>query len=316
MKIFIIGGAGYIGSHMVKAAHKQGHKVITIDNLSTGHKDSVLHGKFELCDILDTPKLESLFIKYKPDAVMHFAAFSLVGESSLDPYKYYHNNVSGALSLLKVMNDTNCDKLVFSSSASIFGNPISIPINENHPKEPINAYGRSKLMIEQILKDFNSAYGLKYISLRYFNAAGNDSDGELSEKHNPETHLLPLAMRAARGQSKAFSIFGNDYDTKDGTCIRDYVYVEDLAKIHLESLNLLFDDKFQSSEFNIGSGIGYSVKEVINEIENIVGKKVSVNYANRRPGDPPVLISDGQKLLKELNSKMVFSNLKKIIETL
>mgnify|MGYP006124030283 FL=1 len=152
--------------------------------------------------------------------------------------------------------------------------------------------------------------------MRYFNAAGNDSDGELSEKHNPETHLLPLVMKAVRGQSKAFSIFGNDYDTKDGTCIRDYVYVEDLAKIHLESLNLLFDDKFQSSEFNIGSGIGYSVKEVINEIENIVGKKVSVNYADRRPGDPPVLISDGQKLLKELNSKMVFSNLKKIIETL
>jgi len=247
---------------------------------------------------------------------MHFASFSLVGESKLDPCKYYQNNVSGTLSLLKVMNNVNCKKLVFSSSASIFGNPISIPIDEKHPKDPINPYGRSKLMIEQILNDFNKAYGLKYITLRYFNAAGNDSEGELREMHDPETHLLPLVMSAANNEHENFSIFGNDYDTRDGTCIRDFVYVEDLTKIHLESLNLLFKESFQCSEFNIGTGIGYSVKEIIHEIETYTGKKVSLTYSDRRPGDPPVLISDGKKLLKELNSEIEFSDLKKIIKTL
>ena len=224
MKIFIVGGAGYIGSHMVKIAHKAGHDVITLDNLSTGHQDAVLYGKFELCDILDTAKLDKLFKKHTPDAVMHFSAYSLVGESMANPYKYYNNNVSGTLSLLKAMIDNNCMKLIFSSSAAIFGNPEYIPIDEDHPKDPINPYGKSKLMVEEILKDFESAYGLKYVSFRYFNAAGHDPEGELSERHDPETHLLPIIMQAANGQRDSVSIFGNDYDTNDGTCVRDYIH--------------------------------------------------------------------------------------------
>jgi UDP-glucose 4-epimerase len=316
MKIFIIGGAGYIGSHMVKAVHKAGHEVITIDNLSTGHEDSVLYGKFEFCDILDTDSLKDLFLKYSPDAVMHFAAFSLVGESISDPYKYYYNNVSGTLSLLNVMNETNCKKLVFSSSAAIFGNPIYSPIDEDHPKEPINPYGKSKLMIENIFKDFDSAYGLKYISLRYFNAAGHDNEGKLSERHNPETHLIPIIMQVARGEKKFITIFGSDYDTKDGTCVRDYIFIEDLVKVHLESLYLLFDKGFNSSEFNLGSGIGYSVREVIQEISKITGENIKFIDGERRVGDPPVLISSNDKINKEINVKIDYYPLDKIIKTL
>jgi len=316
MKIFIIGGAGYIGSHMVKATHKAGHEVITIDNLSTGHKDSVLYGKFELCDILDTHTLKNLFIKYNPDAVMHFAAYSLVGESSLNPYKYYHNNVSGSISLLKAMIDSNCKKLVFSSSASIFGNPVSIPITEDHPKVPINPYGRSKLMIEHILKDFNSAYGLKYISLRYFNAAGHDSDGELKERHNPETHLLPIIMQASRGEIDAVTIFGDDYETEDGSCVRDYVHIDDLVKVHLESLSLLSEKGFESSEFNVGSGVGYSVIDAIDEASNLTGVDIKTKTGMKRPGDPPVLIASSKKLQKAVKVSINFKDLKNIIRSL
>jgi UDP-glucose 4-epimerase len=316
MKIFIVGGAGYIGSHMVKSAHKSGHEVITIDNLSTGHRDAVLYGKFELCDIFNTHKLNELFKRYKPDVVMHFAASSLVGESVVDPYKYYYNNVSGTLNLLKTMIDNSCKKIVFSSSAAIFGNPVYIPIDEDHPKEPTNPYGKSKLMIENILKDFHSAYGLKYISLRYFNAAGHDSEGELTERHNPETHLLPIVMQVAKGERELVSIFGTDYKTKDGTCVRDYVYIEDLTTIHLKSLDLLFKKGFKSTEFNIGSGVGYSVKEVIQEVSKIIGKHIEVADEERRAGDPPILIAHSNELKKELDDKMCFSNLENIIKTL
>lgn len=316
MKIFIIGGAGYIGSHMVKAVHKAGHQVVTIDNLSTGHKDSVLYGKFELCDISDIKKLKRLFLKYNPDAVMHFAAHSLVGESSINPYKYYNNNVSGTLSLLKVMVDTNCKKLVFSSSASIFGSPIYTPIDEEHPKAPINPYGRSKLMVEQILQDFDIAYGLKYISLRYFNAAGHDAEGELKERHNPETHLLPIIMQATRGQLDSVTIFGEDYDTKDGSCVRDFVHIDDLVKIHLKSINFLSQKNFQSDQFNVGSGVGYSVNEVINEVSGLTGVKIKKKTGHKRPGDPPELIASSEKLKKAFKGLLIYKDLKDIIRSL
>jgi len=316
MKIFIIGGAGYIGSHMVKIAHKAGHDVTTIDNLSTGHQDAVLYGEFELCDILDTVKLDKLFKKHKPDAVMHFSAYSLVGESVSDPYKYYNNNVSGTLSLLKAMIDNNCMKLIFSSSAAIFGNPEYIPIDENHPKNPINPYGKSKLMVEEMLKDFESAYGLRYVSFRYFNAAGHDPEGGLSERHNPETHLLPIIMQAANGQRDSVSIFGSDYDTSDGTCVRDYIHVNDLANAHLKGLDYLNQSGSPSTEFNLGNGNGFSVKEVIQQVKDITGKKFLVMEEGRRDGDPATLIASDKKAKKELNLSPNYVSLESIIKTL
>jgi UDP-glucose 4-epimerase len=315
-KIFIIGGAGYIGSHMVKIAHKAGHDVTTIDNLSTGHQDAVLYGEFELCDILDTVKLDKLFKKHKPDAVMHFSAYSLVGESVSDPYKYYNNNVSGTLSLLKAMIDNNCMKLIFSSSAAIFGNPEYIPIDENHPKNPINPYGKSKLMVEEMLKDFESAYGLRYVSFRYFNAAGHDPEGELSERHDPETHLLPIIMQAANGQRDSVSIFGNDYDTNDGTCVRDYIHVNDLANAHLKGLDYLNQSESYSAEFNLGNGNGFSVKEVVQQVKDITGKSFLVMEEGRRGGDPSTLIASDNKAKQVLRLQANFTNLEDIIKTL
>ena len=316
MIIFIIGGAGYIGSHMVKIAHKAGHNVITLDNLSTGHKDAVLYGKFEFCDVLDAVELDRLFKKYKPDAVMHFSAYSLVGESVIDPYKYYNNNVSGTLSLLKAMIDNNCKRFIFSSTAAIFGNPQYTPIDENHPKNPINPYGKSKLMVEKILKDFDSAYGLKYVSFRYFNAAGHDPEGELSERHDPETHLLPIIMQAANGQRDSVSIFGNDYNTTDGTCVRDYIHVNDLANAHLKGLDYLNRSESPSAEFNLGNGNGFSVKEVIQQVKDITGKDFVVMEEVRRDGDPSTLIASDDKAGKILGFRANFSSLDKIIETL
>jgi len=316
MKIFIIGGAGYIGSHMVKIAHKAGHDVITLDNLSTGHQDAVLYGKFEFCDVLNMAELDQLFKKHNPDAVMHFAAYSLVGESVIDPYKYYNNNVSGTLSLLKAMINNNCKKFIFSSTAAIFGNPEYIPIDENHPKNPINPYGKSKLMVEEILKDFESAYGLKYVSFRYFNAAGHDPEGELSERHDPETHLLPIIMQAAKGQRGSVSIFGNDYDTADGTCVRDYIHVNDLASAHLKGLDHLSQSESPSLEFNLGNGNGFSVKEVIQQVKDITGTDFVVMKEDRRDGDPSTLIASDTMAKEKLGLKPNFTTLNKIISTL
>jgi UDP-glucose 4-epimerase len=316
MKIFIIGGAGYIGSHMVKIAHKANHEVITLDNLSTGHRDAVLYGEFEYCDILDLEELSKLFKKHNPDAVMHFSAYSLVGESMIDPYKYYNNNVSGTLCLLKAMIDNNCMKFIFSSSAAIFGNPEYTPIDENHPKKPINPYGKSKLMVEEILKDFELAYGLRYISFRYFNAAGRDPEGDLNERHDPETHLLPIIMQAANGQRESISIFGNDYDTTDGTCVRDYIHVNDLADAHIKGLEYLNSNESCSSEFNLGNGGGFSVKEVIQQVKNITGKDFMVTEESRRDGDPSVLIANDLKARNILKLQARFPDLEEIVKTL
>ena len=316
MRIFIIGGAGYIGSHTVKLAHLAGHDVITVDNLSTGHQNSVLYGEFELCDILDFNKLSNLFKKYKPEAVMHFSACSLVGESMSDPYKYYNNNISGTLSLLKAMIDNDCMKFIFSSSAAIFGNPEYIPIDEKHPKNPINPYGKSKLMVEEILKDFETAYGLKYLSFRYFNAAGHDPDGELFERHDPETHLLPIIMEAVNGQRDSVGVFGNDYDTKDGTCVRDYIHVNDLANAHLSGIDYLNKGGSPSSEFNLGNGNGFSVTEVIQQVKDVTGKEFKVLQKGRRNGDPSTLVASDKKAKKELKLSPKYTSLESIIKTL
>jgi len=316
MRVFIVGGAGYIGSHMVKVAHNAGHEVITIDNLSTGHKDAVLYGQFEFCDILDTSRLNEIFIKYRPDAVMHFSAYSIVSESVKNPYKYYHNNVSGTLSLLSSMVENNCKKLIFSSTAAIFGNPDYLPIDESHVKDPINPYGKSKLMVEEILKDFEVAYGLKYVSFRYFNAAGHDPDGILKERHDPETHLLPIVMQAANKTRDSVSIFGMDYGTRDGTCIRDYIHVNDIATAHLKGLEYLNNNDVKSIELNLGNGNGFSVKEIVQEVENFTGEKINIIYEDRRLGDPPALIANGDyaKDILKLNNK--YCSLRDIIKTL
>jgi UDP-glucose 4-epimerase len=316
MKIFIIGGAGYIGSHMVKVAHDAGHNVVTIDNLSTGHRDAVLHGKFEYCDVLNSKKLGLLFKRYKPDAVMHFCGFSIVGESMAEPHKYYQNNVYGALNVLNAMIENNCMKFVFSSSAAVYGNPEYIPIDEKHPKKPINPYGKSKLMIEEILEDFNSAYGLKFVSFRYFNAAGADPCGELSERHNPETHLIPNILSAAKGINKSVNIFGVKNDTKDGTCIRDYIHVNDIADAHLLGLKYLNKENQQSAVFNLGNGKGFSVKEVIEKIKKVTKKNFNVIEKGRRKGDPSVLIADDKKAREVLKFNPKFKSLEKIIKTL
>lgn len=316
MKIFIVGGAGYIGSHMVKAAYKKGNEVITLDNLSTGHKDAVLHGKFEFCDILDKVELNRIFKKYKPDVVMHFSAFSLVGESVSDPYKYYHNNVAGTLNLLKTMIDNNCKKFIFSSSAAIYGEPQYTPIDEKHPMRPINPYGKSKMMVEEILKDFDSAYGLKYVSFRYFNAAGHDVEGKLRERHEPETHLLPIIMQVVNGQRDSVSIFGDDYNTYDGSCVRDFIHVTDLANAHLKGLDYLNDSSSYSSEFNLGNGKGYSVKEVIQKVKDLFNKDFKVLLEGRRDGDPPILVANDAKARKVLKLNIEFSKIEKIIQTL
>ncbi len=316
--VFIVGGAGYIGSHMAKHAALAGYDVVVLDNLSTGHKDAVKYGKFELCDIKDKTKLDALFKKYQPDAVMHFSAYSIVSESVVDPYKYYDNNVSGTLNLLKTMLDNHCNNVIFSSTAAVFGNPEYVPIDEEHIKKPINPYGRSKLMVEQILEDFSQAYNLKYLVFRYFNAAGHDADGELSERHDPETHLLPLIMQAARADRKNIAIFGTDYDTKDGTCIRDYIHVDDLCVAHLSGLNVFFNEgkEVHSNNFNLGNGSGFSVKEVISKVKELTNKDFTVVERERRSGDPAVLIASNIKASKILNFTPNKSKIEDIIKSL
>ena len=315
MTIFIIGGAGYIGSHMVKKAFLSGHDVITIDNLSTGHRESVKYGKFEYCNILDTNTLNDLFIFYKPEIVIHFGAFSIVGESMNNPYKYYNNNVAGTLNLLNIMIKNNCKKIIFSSTAAVYGDPKYIPIDEEHSKKPINPYGKSKLMVEDILKDFDTIYDLKYVIFRYFNVAGHDVDGELEEKHNPETHLLPLIMQTARKKRDSISIFGTDYDTDDGTCIRDYIHVEDLCEAHLRGMNYLFSNK-ESNEFNLGNGEGFSVQEIIDNVKKLTNTDFPVKEDKRRLGDPSILVASNEKAKKILSFTPKYDTIEKIILTL
>lgn len=313
-KILVVGGAGYIGSHMVKTLARNGLEPITLDNLSTGFADAVHHGELIVGSMADRGLLDELFRQNEISAVMHFAAFSQVGESMRDPARYYRNNVCHTQVLLDAMVHAGVDQLVFSSTAAVYGNPVYTPIDELHPTQPINPYGKSKLMIEQMLSDYESAYGLRSIALRYFNAAGADSDCELGERHDPETHLVPLVLQAGLGKRDAITVFGTDYDTHDGSCVRDYIHIEDLCSAHLAALRRL-QKGGKSDVFNLGNGAGFSVLEVIRVAADVLGNRIPVQPGQRRPGDPPVLVAEANRARTELNWQPVHTDLHEIVRT-
>ena len=313
--ILVTGGAGYIGSHAVLALQRAGYRVVILDNLVYGHQDiveNVLKTELFVGNTTDRPLLDRIFSTYDIAAVMHFAAYIFVGESVENPQKYYDNNVVGTLTLLEAMLAASVKKFVFSSTAAIYGIPQVSPIPEDHPKEPINPYGRSKLMVEQILSDFDNAYDLKSVCFRYFNAAGADPSGLTGEDHNPETHLIPLVLFAALGKRDSISIFGSDYDTPDGTCIRDYIHFNDLADAHVLGLEYLLEGG-KSEAFNLGNGNGFSVREVIETVKTVTGRELKVEERDRRPGDPPVLVGSGEKAKKVLGWSPQYADLSKIV---
>lgn len=313
MNILVVGGAGYIGSHMVQVLLDQGYAVTTFDNLSTGFRDTVIGGTFIEGDLTNKDQLDTLFSSHPFDCVMHFAALSQVGESVTSPDLYYQNNISGTLNLLDAMVKHNVKNIIFSSTAALFGNPQYSPIDEKHPTLPINPYGHSKLMVEQILEDYRKAYGLQYISLRYFNAAGASPDGSLGERHNPETHLIPIILQVAMGQRDHIKIYGTDYKTPDGTCIRDYVHVIDLCQAHLLSMKYLMDGN-PSDVFNLGNHQGYSVLEIIKMVEQVTKHNIHALPSTRRRGDPDMLVSDSAKINQTLDWKPDYPDIKTIIE--
>ncbi len=300
--ILVTGGAGYIGSHTVLALKAAGYRVMVLDNLVYGHRDlaeAVLDVELIYGDISDRALLDQLFADYPIQAVLHFAAYAYVGESVTNPAKYYRNNVVGTLTLLEAMVQAEVFNFVFSSTCATYGNPTQIPIPEDHPQEPINPYGMSKLMVEQILEDFNRAYGLRSVRFRYFNAAGADPEGRLGEDHNPETHLIPLVLLTALGQRESITVFGTDYKTPDGTCIRDYIHVTDLADAHVLGLEYLLEDG-ETAVFNLGNGDGFSVKEVIQAAKAVTQLPITVEEGYRRAGDPAILIGSATKARKIL----------------
>lgn len=312
--VLVTGGAGYIGSHSCKALAQSGYTPVAYDNLVYGHSWAVRWGPIEEGDIADRARLDEVIARYRPVAIIHFAAYAYVGESVQDPGKYYSNNVAGSLKLLEAARDYGIDKFIFSSTCATYGVPRTVPIREDHPQRPINPYGASKLMIEQILRDFDYAHGLRSVSLRYFNAAGADPDGEIGEAHNPETHLIPLVLDAAAGTRPAIQVFGNDYDTPDGTCIRDYIHVSDLAIAHVLALRTL-EGGAGTTAYNLGNGQGFSVREVIAATEAVTGLSVPVKIGPRRPGDPARLVGDAARAKAELGWQPRFVELNPILET-
>ncbi len=311
--ILVFGGAGYIGSHTVKHLLDNGYECVVADNLIYGHREAVdKRAEFIHADLLNPISIRDVFKNRKIDAVIHFAAFTYVGESVNDPQKYYINNVVGTTNLLNVMLENGVKKIVFSSTCATYGEPQYTPIDEKHPQNPINPYGRTKLMIEQIFADYERAYGLKHIALRYFNAAGCAKDGSIGESHTPETHLIPLVLKAIKGEREKISVFGTDYDTPDGTCIRDYIHVEDLALAHRLAVEKL--DEY-SGCLNLGTGVGTSVKEIIDAAEKVSGKKCPVEYGPRRAGDPAKLYADNQKVKTILGWQPSYTNIEDIIKT-
>jgi UDP-glucose-4-epimerase GalE len=312
--ILVVGGAGYIGAHMCKYLAAQGYMPLVLDNLVYGHREAVQWGPLIEESIEDTRLLDEVFSKHDISGVMHFAAYAYVGESVEDPAKYYRNNVAATLNLLEAMVRHRVDCFIFSSSCATYGEPVRIPMAEDHPQFPINPYGRTKLMVEQVLDDFEQAYGLRSVCLRYFNAAGADPEGRLGEDHSPETHLIPLVLQTALGQRKEIHIFGDDYDTPDGTCIRDYIHVEDLAQAHLTAMVRLLDGA-PGDKFNLGNGEGYSVKAVIDTARRITGKPIPARIDPRRPGDPPSLIGSSEKAMRDLEWTPAYPDLDTIIET-
>ncbi len=318
MKILVVGGAGYIGSIVTRLLDEKGYEVVVLDNLLLGHRKAV-KASIPLVegDMADTRVLSDVFSAQRFDAVMHFAAFALVGESTKAPYKYYHNNVSNTLNLLQSMKTWQVKHFIFSSSAAVYGKPQRIPIEEDHPQKPINPYGWSKSMVEQILKDGSAVDHVRFVSLRYFNAAGAHPDGTMGEDHADETHLIPLTLKAILGQNAGttpLTVFGTDYDTPDGTCIRDYIHVLDLAEAHILALNYLLDGG-ESNFFNLGNGTGFSVNDIIRVAERITGEKVPVVYGDRRLGDPPVLVAGSRKIKDMLGWKPKFDDIERIVET-
>jgi UDP-glucose 4-epimerase len=313
--ILVTGGAGYIGSHAVLALQQAGYEVVVLDNLVYGHRDlveQVLKVELIAGDTCDRLLLDQLFASRNIAAVMHFAAYAYVGESVTDPAKYYRNNFVGTLTLLEAMLAASVKKFVFSSTCATYGVPETVPIPEDHPQNPINPYGATKLMIERVLADFDSAYGLKSVCFRYFNAAGADPAGRLGEDHNPETHLIPLVLLAALGKRDSISILGTDYPTPDGTCIRDYIHVADLASAHVLGLEYLLKGG-DTNVFNLGNGNGFSVKQVIETAKQVTGREFKVVEGDRRPGDPPALVGSGEKAIKMLGWQPQYADLNKIL---
>ena len=312
--VLVTGGAGYVGAHACKALAASGYLPIVYDNLIHGHQEAVKWGPLEVGDVADRARLDAVIARHRPKAVMHFAAFTYVGESVADPGKYYRNNVVGTLTLLEAMRDHSIERLVFSSTAATYGTPETVPIQECALKQPINPYGHSKLTAEQMIADFGKAHGLRAAVLRYFNAAGADPDGELGECHDPEAHLIPLAMQAVTGDGPSLTLFGDDYPTPDGTCIRDYIHVSDLADAHVRALAQL-ENRVGVDAFNLGTGRGASVREVLTAVELVAGKPVPYSLGPRRQGDPAELVSDPSKAMRELAWKPARSDLASIVGT-
>lgn len=314
IRVLVTGGAGYIGSHTVKLLGERGYEVLTYDNLSTGHRWAVLHGKLVKADLSDKDTLRKVFEEFKPDAVIHFAASIIVPESKRMPLKYYKNNVANTLNLLEVMEEYNVDKFIFSSSAAVYGIPEEIPVSEDAPLNPINPYGETKATVERILRDLSNSRDFRYVSLRYFNAAGADLEGRIGEAHNPETHLIPSALKSILNSDFTFKLYGSDYPTPDGTCIRDFIHVIDLAEAHILALEYLFEGG-ESDIFNCGYGHGYSVMEVIEAIKKVTERDFKVVEAPRREGDPPVLVAKVDKIKRILGWKPKYDDLELIIKT-
>lgn len=313
MAILICGGAGYIGSHANKMLSRMGYETVVFDNLVYGHREVVKWGSFVEGDLKNPVEIEAVFERIPIDAVMHFAAYAYVGESVVDPEKYYFNNVACTLNLLHAMRKHGCDKIIFSSTCATYGEPEKVPITEEIPQKPINPYGASKLMVERILADYGAAYGLRSVALRYFNAAGADPEGEIGEDHNPETHLIPLVLDAASGKRPDIKVFGTDYPTRDGSCIRDYIHVEDLASAHVLALKYL-QAGGASERFNLGNEHGTSVLEVIEAVRKVTGKDFAVTLTDRRPGDPAVLVGSSEKAKKVLGWSPRYAEIEMIVE--
>jgi UDP-glucose 4-epimerase len=312
--VLVTGGAGYIGSHVVKDLGEKGFQVIILDNLSTGYRDSVLAGELIEGDLADTALLNQVFEQHRPAAVMHFAAFIEVGESVRDPIKYYRNNTANAINLLSAMERHGVDNFIFSSTAAVYGIPDIVPISEIQPVRPINPYGQAKAFVEKVLNDVSGTGRIRYVSLRYFNAAGADPGGRIGERHIPESHLIPLTLKAAKDKRRSITMFGTDYPTPDGTCIRDYIHVTDLADAHLRALDHLLQ-KGGSKSFNCGYGHGYSVREVIDAARRVTAVDIRVETAARRPGDPPALVADSTALRRTLGWTPRHDDLDYIVRT-
>lgn len=310
----VTGGAGYVGAHTCKALAHAGYRPVIFDNLSQGHRSAVRWGPLVVGDILDRNQIDKCIERHQPDAVIHFAASAYVGESVKDPGKYYRNNVVGSLVLLEAMRDAGIQKIVFSSSCATYGIPGTIPIEESTPQLPVNPYGQSKLVVERMIRDFGHAHAISGIALRYFNAAGADPEGDIGENHDPETHLVPLALDALSGLGPPLTIFGSDYETPDGTCIRDYIHVSDLADAHVKALQVL-ENGSSSDACNLGTGRGYSIKEVLATIHRVTGEAVPAKYGARREGDPPALVAATDKAREFLDWQPCHSDLEEIIRT-